>query len=239
MFIRDNICRYEYIRQLTIINIITTHFSPGGDEYPAEGALQQVVQLEGVLHGGDSSGHTGYVPLLFSLLGDSLLHVGTATRDGQVFHVLQHQPYGGIRRAELWIHDRRLLRRSGKCAATLSLFTYTFIKFKFNRESSYFNVNKQLFIVISKLRLLIIKLLRLLSMKQITQNNLILITHTSNFLSRLLKLVFSNFQNGTFLAPTLSVPMMMFAGFGVSLRDLPGYLRWGSYISYLRYGLEG
>ncbi|XP_067010061.1 ATP-binding cassette sub-family G member 4 isoform X2 [Anabrus simplex] len=45
--------------------------------------------------------------------------------------------------------------------------------------------------------------------------------------------------NGTFLGPTLSVPMMMFAGFGVSLRDLPGYLRWGSYISYLRYGLEG
>jgi len=33
--------------------------------------------------------------------------------------------------------------------------------------------------------------------------------------------------------------MMMFAGFGVTLRDLPGYLRWGSHISYLRYGLEG
>lgn len=33
--------------------------------------------------------------------------------------------------------------------------------------------------------------------------------------------------------------MMMFAGFGVTLRDLPPYLRWGSYISYLRYGLEG
>jgi hypothetical protein len=32
---------------------------------------------------------------------------------------------------------------------------------------------------------------------------------------------------------------MMFAGFGVTLRDLPGYLKWGSYISYLRYGLEG
>lgn len=33
--------------------------------------------------------------------------------------------------------------------------------------------------------------------------------------------------------------MMMFAGFGVSLRDLPNYLYWGSYISYLRFGLEG
>lgn len=33
--------------------------------------------------------------------------------------------------------------------------------------------------------------------------------------------------------------MMMFAGFGVALKDLPSYLFWGSYISYLRYGLEG
>lgn len=32
---------------------------------------------------------------------------------------------------------------------------------------------------------------------------------------------------------------MMFAGFGVTLRDMPPYLKWGSYISYLRYGLEG
>ncbi|KAE8742038.1 ABC-transporter, subfamily G member 08 [Frankliniella occidentalis] len=45
--------------------------------------------------------------------------------------------------------------------------------------------------------------------------------------------------NGTFLAPTLSVPMMMFAGFGVSLKDMPDYLKWGPYVSYLRYGLEG
>ncbi|KAF5280006.1 hypothetical protein FQA39_LY05387 [Lamprigera yunnana] len=48
-----------------------------------------------------------------------------------------------------------------------------------------------------------------------------------------------NVVNGTFMGPCLSVPMMMFAGFGVTLRDLPSYLRWGTYISYLRYGLEG
>lgn len=48
-----------------------------------------------------------------------------------------------------------------------------------------------------------------------------------------------NVVNGTFMGPCLSVPMMMFAGFGVTLRDLPSYLKWGSYISYLRYGLEG
>ncbi|CAK9803155.1 ATP-binding cassette subfamily G member 4 [Anthophora plagiata] len=45
--------------------------------------------------------------------------------------------------------------------------------------------------------------------------------------------------NGTFIGPTLSVPLMMFAGFGVSLRDIPNYLKWGTYISFLRYGLEG
>ncbi|XP_046834845.1 ATP-binding cassette sub-family G member 4 [Vespa crabro] len=48
-----------------------------------------------------------------------------------------------------------------------------------------------------------------------------------------------NIVNGTFIGPALSVPLMMFAGFGVSLRDLPNYLKWGSYVSYLRYGLEG
>lgn len=51
--------------------------------------------------------------------------------------------------------------------------------------------------------------------------------------------LFHFFQNGTFVGPVLSVPMMMFAGFGVTLRDLPPHLYWGSYISYLRYGLEG
>uniref|UniRef100_U5EUI7 Putative the eye pigment transporter n=1 Tax=Corethrella appendiculata TaxID=1370023 RepID=U5EUI7_9DIPT len=45
--------------------------------------------------------------------------------------------------------------------------------------------------------------------------------------------------NGTFIGPTMTVPMMMFAGFGVRLKDLPDYLKWGSHISYLRYGLEG
>ncbi|EFN72387.1 ATP-binding cassette sub-family G member 4 [Camponotus floridanus] len=48
-----------------------------------------------------------------------------------------------------------------------------------------------------------------------------------------------NVVNGTFMGPTLSVPLMMFSGFGVSIRDLPYYLKWGSHISYLRYGLEG
>lgn len=57
-----------------------------------------------------------------------------------------------------------------------------------------------------------------------------------NFLIKCLSIVF---QNGTFLGPTIAVPFMMFAGFGVTLRDMPSYLYPGTYISYLRYGLEG
>ncbi|KAG5684833.1 hypothetical protein PVAND_014044 [Polypedilum vanderplanki] len=48
-----------------------------------------------------------------------------------------------------------------------------------------------------------------------------------------------NVINGTFLGPILAVPAMMLAGFGVTLKDLPMFLKWGSYVSYLRYGLEG
>ncbi|XP_026828105.1 ATP-binding cassette sub-family G member 4 [Ooceraea biroi] len=48
-----------------------------------------------------------------------------------------------------------------------------------------------------------------------------------------------NVVNGTFIGPTLAVALMMFSGFGILLRDLPSYLKWGSYVSYLRYGLEG
>jgi len=46
-------------------------------------------------------------------------------------------------------------------------------------------------------------------------------------------------QNGTFIGPVISVPLMMFAGFGVTLRDIPKYMVPGTYLSYLRYGLEG
>ncbi|KOX81387.1 ATP-binding cassette sub-family G member 4 [Melipona quadrifasciata] len=45
--------------------------------------------------------------------------------------------------------------------------------------------------------------------------------------------------NGTFVGPTSTVPLMMFSGFGLTLRDMPVYLKWGTYISFLRYSLEG
>ncbi|KAL3266491.1 hypothetical protein HHI36_010661 [Cryptolaemus montrouzieri] len=45
--------------------------------------------------------------------------------------------------------------------------------------------------------------------------------------------------NGNFVGPALAVPIMMLAGFGIRLDDLPSWLYWGSYTSFLRYGLEG
>ncbi|XP_063235833.1 ATP-binding cassette sub-family G member 4 isoform X2 [Bacillus rossius redtenbacheri] len=48
-----------------------------------------------------------------------------------------------------------------------------------------------------------------------------------------------NITNGTFIGPTLTVPLMMFSGFSVNLRDMPAYLYWGTYVSYLRFALEG
>lgn len=47
------------------------------------------------------------------------------------------------------------------------------------------------------------------------------------------------FQNGTFAGPIFLIPMMMFSGFGVNLRDIPSYLKWGTHISFFRYALEG
>ncbi|XP_069705120.1 ATP-binding cassette sub-family G member 1 [Periplaneta americana] len=66
----------------------------------------------------------------------------------------------------------------------------------------------------------------------------LLITYVAMSFGLMIGAIF-NVVNGTFLGPCLSVPVMMFAGFGVNLADMPKYLKWGTYISYLRYGLEG
>ncbi|XP_025419247.1 ATP-binding cassette sub-family G member 4-like [Sipha flava] len=44
--------------------------------------------------------------------------------------------------------------------------------------------------------------------------------------------------NGNFVGPIIVVLLMMFSGFGVNLRDIPYLLKWGTEISFLRYGLE-
>lgn len=90
------------------------YFSPRGDEHLAEGALQQVVQLEGLLHIGDDSRHSRHDTLLLPLHVDRLLHVRPAERRRTVLHVLQYQSHGRLRRSELWLHDWLCFRCCGK-----------------------------------------------------------------------------------------------------------------------------
>lgn len=46
-------------------------------------------------------------------------------------------------------------------------------------------------------------------------------------------------QVAVFVAPAVAVPFMLFSGFVVTLRAIPNYLHWVSYVSFLRYAFEG
>lgn len=42
-----------------------------------------------------------------------------------------------------------------------------------------------------------------------------------------------------FLVPASNIPLVLFSGFFINLRDVPNWLNWTTYISYFRYAFEG
>ena len=46
-------------------------------------------------------------------------------------------------------------------------------------------------------------------------------------------------QVAVFVAPAVTIPFLLFAGFFVNLSAIPVYMRWISYLSFMRYSFEG